>query len=157
MYENLSRKERRQLQKIEAKQKKVEMKISTTKSKIRSWMIWIVVCLVVASLALRVYPSFRSNPHEFDALAKCLTEKGVVMYGAYWCSHCQEQKKAFRDSFEFITYMECASPEDPQKMTAQCKAAGISGYPTWIFPGNVKLGGEQTLEKLSKVSECPLK
>ena len=79
------------------------------------------------------------------------------MYGAYWCSHCQEQKKMFGSSIEFINYIECASPGNPKEMTAQCKAAGISGYPTWIFPGNVKLSGSQPLDKLSKMSSCPLK
>ena len=42
------------------------------------------------------------KPGEYDVLANCLTEKGAVMYGTEWCSHCQNQKKSFGKSFEYI-------------------------------------------------------
>ena len=41
------------------------------------------------------------------SLAKCLTEKNVVMYGTEWCSHCQNQKKAFGDDFKDVTFVDC--------------------------------------------------
>ncbi|MEK7078256.1 MAG: hypothetical protein AAB911_01675 [Patescibacteria group bacterium] len=101
-----------------------------------------------------------------DSFAKCLSQQGVVMYGAEWCAHCQNEKKAFGTSFQYINYVEC--PKDPNK----CLAAGIEGYPTWIFSdpsagsinspqassGQVakKLVGEQGLEKLSTESGCQL-
>lgn len=72
------------------------------------------------------------------------------MYGAKWCPHCQNEKKAFGDSFRLVPYVEC--PDDPKK----CLAAGINGYPTWVFPDGKKLEGEQGLEKLSQASGCPL-
>src|SRR3989344_595488 len=156
MSEHLNRKERRQLQKLESKQKRAETEISSVKKKIRSRILWIIVCLAVVSLIVWAYYSFRSDPYEYDVFARCLSEKGIIMYGAYWCSHCQEQKEMFLDSFEFVNYIECASPRDSQKMTEQCKTAGVQGYPTWIFPGNVKLSGTQSLDKLSKMSGCAL-
>ena len=63
----------------------------------------------------------------FDEFAKCLTQKGAVMYGAVWCPHCIEQKAAFGDSFKYINYVEC--PDNTQL----CIDKGISGYPTWII------------------------
>jgi len=87
---------------------------------------------------------------EFDLFAQCLAENGVTMYGADWCSHCQNEKKAFGDSFRFVPYVEC--PDDPQK----CLANGINSYPTWIFSDEKKLEGEQGLEKLSRESGCIL-
>jgi len=72
----------------------------------------------------------------YDALAKCLTDKGVKMYGAYWCPHCQNQKKAFGDSFQYINYIECADGQNGQ--TQICKDNGITGYPTWEFPGTAR-------------------
>lgn len=84
------------------------------------------------------------------ALAQCLAERGAVMYGAEWCSHCQNQKNMFGDAFKYISYVEC--PKNP----AQCLAAGINGYPTWTFPGGVRLEGEQELKKLAEAGECAL-
>lgn len=60
-----------------------------------------------------------------DAFAKCLTEKGWVMYGAEWCGHCKVQKALFGDSFKYIKYIEC--PDNTQL----CLDKEISGYPTW--------------------------
>ncbi len=37
-----------------------------------------------------------------DDFAKCLSEKGVTMYGAAWCSHCQNTKKTFGQSFQYV-------------------------------------------------------
>lgn len=85
-----------------------------------------------------------------DTFAQCLAQKAVTMYGAYWCSVCKEEKKAFGDSFRFVSYVECTA--EPQK----CLDAGIKGYPTWIFPDGGKFEGKQGIEKLSQESGCPL-
>ncbi|TAL56410.1 MAG: hypothetical protein EPN86_02655 [Nanoarchaeota archaeon] len=106
----------------------------------------IIVAIVTAYL---LYPR-KQVSGQFDAFAQCLAEKNITMYGAEWCPHCQNEKKAFGDSFQFVPYVEC--PDNPQK----CLAAGINGYPTWIFPDGKKLEGEQGLEKLSKESSCSL-
>jgi len=72
------------------------------------------------------------------------------MYGAGWCPHCQNEKKAFSDSFQYVPYVEC--PDEPQR----CIDAGIKDYPTWIFPDGKKLEGEQGLKNLSQASGCLL-
>ena len=88
------------------------------------------------------------NANALDGFARCLTEKGFTMYGAYWCPHCQNEKAAFGDSFRYVTYVECT------KEPNQCVAAKVDGYPTWIGPGGVRLEGEQGIERLSKISGC---
>lgn len=85
-----------------------------------------------------------------DDFARCLAEKQITMYGADWCPHCQNEKRAFGRSFQFVPYVEC--PDDPKK----CLAEGITGYPTWLFPDGRRFEGEQGLEKLSQESSCPL-
>ena len=85
-----------------------------------------------------------------DDFAKCLSGKGAVMYGAAWCSHCQKVKAAFGSSFQYISYVEC--PQNPQK----CVSEGVTGYPTWKFTNGSVLEGEQSLQKISEVSACPL-
>lgn len=90
-----------------------------------------------------------------DSFAKCLTEKGVKMYGAYWCPHCENNKKLFGDSWKYMNYVECAVEGQPQVQTQACTDAGISGYPTWLI-NNEKYPGEQTLEKLSSLTGCKI-
>lgn len=87
-----------------------------------------------------------------DALAKCLTKKGAKMYGAYGCSHCQNQKKAFGNSFQYVDYVECDA-NGPNGNPKACTDAGIHGYPTWIID-EVQYSGEQDLGTLAKIAGC---
>lgn len=90
----------------------------------------------------------------YDNFAKCLTEKGVAMYGAYWCSHCQNQKKMFGDSWQYVNYVEC-NPEGKNANPQLCIQNNIQGYPTWIVNGKIYTG-EKTIQELSSLSECQL-
>lgn len=85
-----------------------------------------------------------------DEFAKCLTEKGFVMYGTYWCSHCQNEKRAFGKAFKEVNYVECT---DNPKL---CEEKQITGTPTWISGAGDRYLGEQGLERLSDASGCPL-
>ncbi len=84
------------------------------------------------------------------ALAKFLTSKGAVFYGAYWCPHCQDQKKLFGDAMQYITYVEC-DPKGENAQPDKCTAAGVEGYPTWTINGQ-KVSGTQTLSQLAQLS-----
>ena len=84
-----------------------------------------------------------------DSFAQCLTEKGAVMYGTEWCSHCQNQKKMFGKSFQYINFVDC----DLRK--SECQEAGISGYPTWVIEGN-NYPGEQPVYRLASLTKCSL-
>ncbi len=109
------------------------------------------VAVVMLSLLLAGCSSSSVNP-EF---AQCLTEKGAVMYGAYWCSHCINQKKLFGDSWEFVNYVECSLPGG-KGQTEVCVKAGIEGYPTWEFADGSRQSGELSLAALSTTTGCPL-
>src|SRR3989304_4702963 len=122
----------------------------------------VVIGAVLLLTAGRWWPQAESG--ELDAFAQCLADKGITMYGADWCPHCQNEKRAFGDSFGFVPYVEC--PDNPKL----CLEKGIEGYPTWIFPdpstGSTsspqassgqawrKLEGEQGIEKLAGESGC---
>lgn len=110
------------------------------------------IILVLAAAIVILFLIFRPKKPSanLDEFARCLAEKGITMYGAYWCPHCQNEKEAFGDSFRFVPYVECT--EEPKK----CADVGINGYPTWIFPDGRKLEGEQGLEKLSQESGCEI-
>lgn len=92
---------------------------------------------------------------KYDDFAKCLSEKGVVFYGAFWCSHCQKQKKDFGASTKYLPYIEC-STTDGQGQLDVCREKNIKGYPTWEFTDGSRLEGEVKFETLSQKSGCNL-
>lgn len=75
------------------------------------------------------------------------------MYGAFWCSHCSNQKAAFGDDVQYITYQECDDKGENGDHLA-CLQAGVTSYPTWIFPGQGNLVGEQPIFALAKLANC---
>jgi hypothetical protein len=91
----------------------------------------------------------------YDTFAQCLTDEGATMFGAYWCSHCEEQKKTFGDSFQYIDYVECSLPGG-QGQTQVCEQAGIEGYPTWEFADGSRRSGQIPLQDLSQLTGCPI-
>ena len=82
------------------------------------------------------------------ALAECLTESGAKFYGAYWCPQCEDQKAMFGSAIDAAPYVECTEFE------AECNAAGITGYPTWIFGDGTVVQGSQSFEALASYSGC---
>ena len=80
--------------------------------------------------------------------AECLTEHGVIMYGASWCPHCAEQKAMFQDSFSKINYVECT--QEQQK----CADEQIQYLPTWKFANGDTLVGTQSFSTLALKTGC---
>lgn len=116
----------------------------------------IAVITIVATVALLSGGIYllneQSKPREASAaettLAACLKEKNVVMHGAYWCPHCRSQKEQFGSAFEQVPYVECTQD------TKTCQDRQIQSYPTWIFPDNTRLVGEQPLAALAEKAGC---
>ena len=110
---------------------------------------YLVFALLVVGLGFGLFKT--SKPAvALDIFAKCLAEKKVTMYGADWCSHCQNEKKAFGESFKFVPYVEC-----PDNIKV-CTDLDIKGYPTWVFGDGHRLEGELGLRKLAEESGCDL-
>lgn len=108
--------------------------------------------IVIAIVGIGVFWLTRT-PKEvknYDGFAQCLADKKLTMYGAYWCPHCQNEKKLFGDSIKYVPYVECTQE------TKKCLDAGVEGYPTWIDAAGQKYSGEQGLLGLSKISGCQL-
>jgi hypothetical protein len=84
-----------------------------------------------------------------ENLAKFLKEKGMILYGAYWCPHCKEQKELFGDAVQYLDYVECDA-KGPNANPDECVARGIQGYPTWIYEGK-QYSGTQSLAELAKI------
>jgi hypothetical protein len=112
--------------------------------------------LIVAAFGAAYYLGHRQQ-HKYDGFAQCLKDRGLKMYGAWWCPHCQEQKEKFSASFKLAPYVECGVQGNTAIQTQVCKDEGVKHYPTWQFPPT----GERVervfeLEELSERSGCPL-
>lgn len=109
----------------------------------RYYAIAAVIGVVVLATAAYFVFSF-NKPGQYDNFAKCLSEKGAVMYGAMeWCKYTQAQKAMFGKSFRYVNY------HDFEELP------GIRKTPTWVINGawheNV-----QPLEKLGALAGCRL-
>ena len=83
-------------------------------------------------------------------LAKYLTDHGAAMYGAYWCSHCADQKAMFGDALRYVHYVEC-DPAGKDANPVLCTQKGINAYPTWEIGGQF-YQGTLSLEQLASLS-----
>ena len=80
-------------------------------------------------------------------LADSLQALNAKMYGAYWCSHCYDQKEALgKQAFGKIQYVEC-SKDGVNSQNKLCKSKQVPGYPTWEIQGEL-YPGEQELDEL---------
>lgn len=101
-------------------------------------------------------PPVSTGTSKYDNFAKCLTEKGVKMYGTFWCPHCVNQKEAFGSSFQYVDYQECTVDGQRDSFAQVCKDAKIEGYPTWKFPNGTTKAGEVPFDELAQLSGCAL-
>lgn len=95
------------------------------------------------------------KPGELDQFAQCLKDKGAIFYGAFWCPHCQNQKKMFGRSQKLLPYVEC-STADGRGQLPSCSEKKIEGYPTWEFTDGTRLSGEIPLRTLAEKTGCEL-
>ena len=104
-------------------------------------IVLVVIVLIVGGIGFSYINSKKPGP--LDDFAKCLTEKGAVMYGASWCQYTQAQKRMFGNSMKFIDYRDFS--ENPEVKTT----------PTWFINGQ-KYEKTQSLDRLAAVTGCSL-
>jgi|SRR5450432_1115805 len=90
-----------------------------------------------------------------DGFAQCLTDRGAVMYGLFWCPHCEDQKELFGSSFRNIHYVECGTPDHHEQ--PQCAAQGLKDFPTWQFVDGQRQIGGMSLGELAAKTGCSAK
>jgi len=114
-----------------------------------------VVALLVFGVPMLYWAYATKQPGQYDELAQCLTEKGVIFYGAFWCPHCQNQKKMFGNSAKLLPYEEC-STQNQRGQLQICIDKKIESYPTWDFPDGDRISREMTPKELAEKAGCPL-
>ncbi len=123
-----------------------------------------VIALLIVGVVVTVFLKPGSGitptgPGEYDTFAQCLKDKGAVFYGAFWCPHCQAQKKLFGSSAKLLPYVECSTPDGANK-TQECTDKKIESYPTWELADGTRLPTESysgvSLETLAAKTSCEL-
>ena len=102
---------------------------------------FLAVVLILAGIGFSFYQS--NKPGQFDNFAKCLTDKGAVMYGASFCKYTHGQKGMFGNSMSFINYKDF-SEDSNVKLT-----------PTWLIDGEY-YENAQSFDRLSAITGCAI-
>ncbi|OHA83697.1 MAG: hypothetical protein A2408_00310 [Candidatus Yonathbacteria bacterium RIFOXYC1_FULL_52_10] len=113
------------------------------------------VAAAVIIIPMGIWWQDRKTPGKLDTFAQCVTDSSAKFYGAFWCPHCQAQKKMFGKSAKLLPYIECSTP-DSKGQLAVCKENNVTGYPTWEFADGSRLSGEVSLETLAEKTSCTL-
>ena len=112
-----------------------------------------VLILVIGTISISVLS--KSATGKLDSFAACIAEKNATFYGAFWCPHCQAQKRMFGASQQLLPYHECSTP-DGKGQRPECTELKIEQYPTWVFADGSRLTGEVTLANLAEKTGCEL-
>lgn len=123
----------------------------------------VIVLLIVGTIATVIIRERDSKlpvaPGKYDKFAQCIKDSGTTFYGAFWCPHCQAQKKLFGTSAKFLPYVECSTPSGTDT-TQICKDKKVESYPTWELKDGTRLPVENsagvTLETLAVKTKCEL-
>jgi len=83
--------------------------------------------------------------------AKYLSENKIVMYSAYWCPHCNDQKQLFgKQAFEELIIVECAK-DGKNNNYKLCQEKAIEGFPSWEINNEI-YSGTRSLEELAQMT-----
>jgi thiol-disulfide isomerase/thioredoxin len=102
----------------------------------------LIIVVIVAVGGFFIYRS-TSGPGPYDEFAQCLKDNGVKFYGAFWCPHCQAQKKLFKKSAKKLPYIECSTANGSSQLPV-CTDVGIQSYPTWEFADGTRKTGDSS-------------
>ncbi len=88
---------------------------------------------------------------EAIALAEHLSGSGAVLYTAYWCPHCHEQKELFgKEATARLKVVECAA-DGRNSQKALCDSKKLEGFPSWEINGRID-SGVKPLGRLAQLS-----
>ena len=81
-----------------------------------------------------------SSSNQKIKFAKFLKDNNIVMYSAYWCPHCHDQKQLFgKQAVKELTVVECAQ-DGKNNQYELCQKKGIDGFPSWEINGEIYSG-----------------
>lgn len=108
----------------------------------------IVSAVLIIAIVSVSYLTSASNG-TYDGFAKCLSDKGAIVYGNDHCSYTQKQLSWFGKSKKYLSYVRCADNKE------LCENKGVKVTPTWEINGQT-YAEVQTFEKLSALTGCSI-
>lgn len=118
------------------------------KKNIKKYGLLLVLFLALVIFSYTFYVKSQ-KPGDYDGFAKCLTEKGAVVYGNDYCQYTNKQLNFFGKSAKYLNYVKCIDN------TKLCDSKGVKITPTWEIDGEM-YEQVQSFEKLSELSRCEL-
>lgn len=95
-------------------------------------------------------PITTKSSQEALSLANDLSNLNSKMYGAFWCSHCYDQKQSLGlQAMQSIPYVEC-DKDGYNNQRQLCRERDVPGYPTWEIGGEL-FPGERSLDELREI------
>ena len=146
---DLSKQERRELRRQGRKEKKaLASGVRQRGNRNKNIRIGVLAAMLVVAMGylFSIIPAASGN---FDSFTKCLSEKGMVVYGNDWCRYTQQQMSAFGASTGYLNYVKC------DENSELCRRKGVRITPTWEIDGNI-YSGIQKFETLSEISGCDI-
>ena len=114
----------------------------------------VAVAITIGGLVYWSY-SETNKPSVYSEFAQCIADSGAKFYGAFWCTHCQSQKKMFGSAAKLLPYIECSTP-DAKSLFPICTEKKIESFPTWDFADGSRQTGEMQLSALAEKTKCVL-
>jgi hypothetical protein len=114
----------------------------------KKYVLFSMIALIFIFSSMTVY-SYSQRAGEYDDFAKCLTEKGAVVYGNDFCSFTNKQLNYFGNSDKYLDYVKCTENQ------ALCNEKGVTVTPTWEIDGSM-YKSVQTFEGLATISGCEI-
>ncbi len=115
-----------------------ELEHAKKKKRTKRLIIFSIIALLVAGFSVQRALA----PGAYDGFAKCLAEKGAIIYGAIeWCKYTKEQAGMFGKSFKYLNYKDYKEIDNVKKT------------PTWVFKGE-RYEGVQSFQRLSEITGC---
>ena len=105
--------------------------------------------LLIILFSILTITSYMRKPGDYDGFAKCLTEKGAIIYGNDYCQYTLKQFGMFGKSKKYLNYIKCI---DDEKL---CDEKGVKVTPTWEIDGKT-YEQVQSFEKLAAISGCEI-
>ncbi len=127
------------------------------KHNVKAALPWILAAIVLCAIPLIAFNVAKGPVIDYTEDAKCITEKGVNMYGSFRCGVCAKTRSMFGDAFEHINEIEC-HPQGQNAQTELCFEKEIERTPTWILePEGVETNravGFMSVQELKEFAGC---
>ena len=106
----------------------------------------LIIVVIIFGVGYLIY-QYNTSPGRYDKFAKCLSEKGAIVYGNDFCQYTGKQLSWFGKSEKYLNYVKCAENKN------LCESKGIKTTPTWEVNGNF-YPEVQSFERLSTITGC---